>query len=134
MTYSSAVFATPDQSLADAQRNKYRIIAERAGLRRGEHVLEIGTGWGGFALYAAGELGCRVTTMTISRAQHDLARERIRAAGSPTSSTSSSATTATSRARYDAIVSIEMLEAVGAEYFATFFELVRPRPACPAAG
>ena len=57
----------PDQSLADAQRNKYRRMAESAGLERGQHVLEIGTGWGGFALYAAGELGCRVTTVTISR-------------------------------------------------------------------
>ena len=81
MTYSSAVFASPDQSLADAQRNKYRIIAERAGLTGGEHVLEIGSGWGGFALYAAGELGCRVTTITISQAQYDLAAERIRATG-----------------------------------------------------
>ena len=56
-------------------------IAERAGLRAGQHVLEIGTGWGGFALYAAGELGCRVTTITISQEQHDLARERVHAAG-----------------------------------------------------
>ena len=78
MTYSSAVFATPDQSLADAQRTKYAVMAERAGLRGGEHVLEIGTGWGGFALYAAGELGCRVTTITISSAQHALATERVR--------------------------------------------------------
>ena len=81
MTYSCAVFATPDQSLADAQRNKYRIIAERAGLAPGMHVLEIGTGWGGFALYAAGELGCRVTTITISEAQHELGRERVGEAG-----------------------------------------------------
>ena len=70
MTYSSAVFADPEQALADAQRNKYAVIAARAGLRGGEHVLEIGSGWGGFALYAAGELGCRVTTITISPAQH----------------------------------------------------------------
>ena len=56
-------------------------MAEGAGLARGQHVLEIGTGWGGFALYAAGELGCRVTSITISREQHDLARERVRAAG-----------------------------------------------------
>ena len=72
LTYSSAVFATLEQSLADAQRNKYRIIAERAGLVPGMHVLEIGSGWGGFALYAAGELDCRVTTITISKAQHGL--------------------------------------------------------------
>ena len=124
MTYSSAVFAAPDQSLADAQRNKYRLMAEGAGLGRGQHVLEIGTGWGGFALYAAGELGCRVTTITISQAQHDLATRAGRG-GRPraTSSTSSCATTATSSGTYDAIVSIEMLEAVGAEYFATFFEV-----------
>ncbi len=69
LTYSCAVFESPDQPLADAQRNKYRRIVERAGLAAGQHVLEIGTGWGGFALYAAGELGCRVTTITISRAQ-----------------------------------------------------------------
>ncbi len=73
MTYSSAVFETADQSLADAQRDKYRLIAEGAGLTAGKHVLEIGSGWGGFALYAAGELGCRVTSITISREQHDLA-------------------------------------------------------------
>jgi cyclopropane-fatty-acyl-phospholipid synthase len=78
MTYSSAVFATPDESLADAQRNKYRLMAEGAGLSAGMHVLEIGCGWGGFALYAAGELGCRVTSITISQEQHDLT-ERVRA-------------------------------------------------------
>src|SRR4029079_2747450 len=81
MTYSSAVFASPDQSLADAQRNKYRVIAEGAGLVRGQHVLEIGTGWGGFALYAAGDLGCRVTSLTIPQEQFDLARMRVREAG-----------------------------------------------------
>ena len=70
MTYSSAVFDPPDQSLAEAQRRKYAVMAERAGIAAGEHVLEIGTGWGGFAMYAAGELGCRVTTVTISPAQH----------------------------------------------------------------
>jgi cyclopropane-fatty-acyl-phospholipid synthase len=73
MTYSSAVFDSADQSLADAQRNKYRVMAELAGLKAGMDILEIGTGWGGFALYAASQLGCRVTTVTISRAQHDLA-------------------------------------------------------------
>ena len=81
MTYSSAVFETPDQPLADAQRNKYRLMAEGADLRAGQHVLEIGSGWGGFALYAAGELGCRVTSITISKEQHALATERVRAAG-----------------------------------------------------
>ena len=73
MTYSSAVFASPEQSLADAQRNKYRRMADGAGLVDGQHVLEIGTGWGGFALYAAGERGCRVTSVTISKEQYALA-------------------------------------------------------------
>ena len=121
LTYSSAVFASPDQSLADAQRNKYRIIAERAGLARGRHVLEIGTGWGGFALYAAGELGCRVTSITISRAQWELARERVRAAGLQGLVDVQLRDYREISGTYDAIVSIEMLEAVGAEYFATFF-------------
>ncbi|HEX5589870.1 MAG TPA: cyclopropane-fatty-acyl-phospholipid synthase family protein [Candidatus Limnocylindrales bacterium] len=121
MTYSSAVFATPEQSLADAQRHKYRVIAERAGLSAGQHVLEIGTGWGGFALYAAGELGCRVTTLTISRAQHELASERVRAAGLEDRITVLLRDYREVEGQFDAIVSIEMFEAVGAEYFATFF-------------
>ena len=100
MTYSSAVFASPEQALADAQRNKYAVIAARAGLQGGEHVLEIGSGWGGFALHAAGELGCRVTSITISPAQHRLATERVgsRRAGGPRQA-SSCATTARSPAR-----------------------------------
>jgi len=122
MTYSSAVFATPDQSLADAQRNKYRVLAERAGLQRGQHVLEIGSGWGGFALYAAGELGCRVTTVTISKAQHELATERVRVAGLSDLVDVQLRDYREIEGTYDAIVSIEMFEAVGAEFFETFFQ------------
>jgi cyclopropane-fatty-acyl-phospholipid synthase len=124
MTYSSALFASPDQSLADAQRNKYRVIAERAGLRGGEHVLEIGSGWGGFALYAAGELGCRVTSITISPAQHALATDRIAAAGLADRATVELRDYRDIRGTYDAVVSIEMLEAVGAEYYEAYFEAV----------
>lgn len=122
LTYSCAVFASPDQSLAEAQRNKYRVIAERAGLKGGEHVLEIGSGWGGFALYAAGELGCRVTSITISAAQHELATERVRAAGLEDRARIELRDYREVAGQYDAIVSIEMLEAVGAEYLGTFFE------------
>ena len=122
MTYSSAVFASPDQSLPDAQRNKYRLMAERAGLTGGEQVLEIGTGWGGFALYAAGELGCRVTTITVSRAQQELAQTRIRDAGLGHLVTVRLQDYRDVTGTYDAIVSIEMLEAVGPEFHATFFE------------
>ncbi len=123
MTYSSAVFATPDQALADAQRNKYRIIAANAGLAGGQHVLEIGTGWGGFALYAAGELGCHVTTVTISREQFELARARVREAGLAELVDVQLRDYRDIEGTYDAIVSIEMLEAVGHEYYATFFEV-----------
>jgi cyclopropane-fatty-acyl-phospholipid synthase len=123
MTYSSAVFGSPDQSLADAQRNKYRLIAQGAGLAAGQHVLEIGTGWGGFALYAAGELGCRVTSITISREQHDLATERVRAAGLQDLVDIQLRDYREISGTYDAIVSIEMLEAVGSAYFETFFRI-----------
>ena len=122
MTYSSAVFATPDQSLAEAQRTKYRRMAEGAGLTGGDHVLEVGSGWGGFALYAAGELGCRVTSITISREQHALATERVRAAGLDHLVDIQLRDYRDIEGTYDAIVSIEMLEAVGDEYFGTFFE------------
>jgi len=121
MTYSSAVFVDPAEQLSDAQRRKYEVMAANAGLRRGGHVLEIGTGWGGFALYAAGELGCRVTSVTISRAQFELARERVRAAGLEDLVDIQLRDYRDIEGTYDAIVSIEMLEAVGAEYFGTFF-------------
>jgi cyclopropane-fatty-acyl-phospholipid synthase len=122
MTYSSAVFTSADQPLADAQRNKYRAMAEGARLRKGQHVLEIGAGWGGFAIWAAGEIGCRVTSITISEAQAELARERVRAAGLEDLVDIQLRDYREVQGTYDAIVSIEMLEAVGAEYFETFFE------------
>jgi len=121
MTYSSAVFESPAQSLADAQRNKYRIHAERAGLTPGMRVLEIGSGWGGFALYAARDLGCDVTSITVSKAQHELATKRIAEAGLSAQARVELRDYREIRGEYDAIVSIEMLEAVGADYFEAFF-------------
>jgi cyclopropane-fatty-acyl-phospholipid synthase len=131
MTYSSAVFASPDQSLADAQRTKYRLIAEAAGLQPGHHVLEIGSGWGGFAIHAAKEFGCRVTSITISKAQYDLARERVARAGLGDLVEIQLRDYRDIQGTYDAVVSIEMLEAVGAEYLATYFracsDALKPR-------
>jgi cyclopropane-fatty-acyl-phospholipid synthase len=124
MTYSSAVFETGAESLADAQRAKYRAIADRAGLRPGMRVLEIGSGWGGFALYAAGERGCDVTSITISPAQRDLATERIAAAGLADRARVELRDYRDVAETYDAVVSIEMLEAVGHEYLPVFFEAV----------
>jgi cyclopropane-fatty-acyl-phospholipid synthase len=86
------------------------------------HVLEIGSGWGGFAIYAAGEIGCRVTSVTISKAQRDLAVERVRAAGLQDLVEIQLRDYREIVGTYDAIVSIEMLEAVGDEYYEAFFE------------
>ena len=124
MTCSSAVFATPDQPLADAQRNKNRLMADGAGLTAGMRVLEIGSGWGGFAMYAAGELGCHVTTITISPSQHALATERIRAAGLADRVSVELRDYRELTGTWDAIVSIEMLEAVGPEFYAAYFDAI----------
>ena len=124
MTYSSAVFNSPEQSLADAQRTKYARVASLAGLGGGERVLEIGSGWGGFALYAAGELGCHVTSITISQAQWELASSRVAEAGLSDRVDLQLRDYREVTGQFDAVVSIEMLEAVGHEYFDTFFETV----------
>ena len=121
MTYSSAVFEEEHQALADAQRNKYRRIAELAQVTKDDHVLEIGSGWGGFAIYAAGTYGCRVTTITISKEQQVLASERIEQAGLSDLIDVKMVDYRDITGPYDKIVSIEMFEAVGAEYFETFF-------------
>jgi cyclopropane-fatty-acyl-phospholipid synthase len=122
MTYSSAVFTAPSQSLEDAQREKYRRVADLAGVAPGMHVLEIGSGWGGMALSLAGERGARVTSITLSEEQLALARSRVAEAGLSDRVTLELRDYRTVRGQYDAIVSIEMLEAVGHEYFDTFFE------------
>ena len=131
MTYSSALFESADQSLSDAQRAKYRAIASRAGVEPGMHVLEIGTGWGGMALYLARELGARVTSVTISQAQYDLARERIAEAGLADRVTVELRDYRDLHGEYDAVVSIEMLEAVGEEnwdvYTGTLKRCLNPR-------
>jgi cyclopropane-fatty-acyl-phospholipid synthase len=124
MTYSSAVYETGAESLADAPRAKYRAIADRAALQPGMRVLEIGSGWGGFALYAAGERGCDVTSITISPAQHELATARIREAGLADRARVQLRDYRDVDGTYDAVVSIEMLEAVGHEYFPAFFAAV----------
>ena len=124
MTYSSAVFETGEESLADAQRAKYRVMADLAGIGPGMRVLEIGSGWGGFALYAAGERGCDVTSITISPAQHRLATDRIREAGLQDRARIQLRDYRDVEGTYDAVVSIEMLEAVGHEYFPAFFAAV----------
>ena len=121
MTYSCAVFERPDEPLADAQRRKYRRIAERLRLEPSDRVLEIGCGWGGFACFVAKEVGCSVTGLTISRAQAELARERT--AGLPVRILEEDYRehAAGHEGRYTKIASIEMLEAIGERQFGTYF-------------
>ncbi len=130
LTYSSAIYEYEGQSLADAQRNKYRHVCELAGLTERDHLLEVGTGWGGFAMYAAQQYGCRVTTVTISQEQFALASERVKQAGLDSLVEVRFSDYRDVAGTYDKIVSIEMFEAVGAEFFETFFlksaELLRP--------
>ena len=122
LTYSCAVYADEAQSQSDAQINKYRVICEKLDLGPEDRVLEIGCGWGGFALHAARETGCHVTGITISREQLALARERVAAAGREGQIDIQYRDYRDLDATYDAIVSIEMFEAVGREYWDTFFE------------
>jgi cyclopropane-fatty-acyl-phospholipid synthase len=120
MTYSCAVFESPDMTLRDAQEAKLDRVCRKLELTPDDHVLEIGTGWGSFALHAAGRYGCRVTTTTIS--QHEVAVERVHEAGLEDRVTVLLEDYRDLRGRYDKLVSIEMIEAVGWQYFEEFFE------------
>ncbi len=121
MTYSSALYANGETDLVRAQMAKYRALAEAAGIKRGDHVLEIGCGWGGFAEFAAREIGCRVTGLTISKEQLAFARERIEKAGLSDLVTFKFQDYRDEKAQYDHIISIEMFEAVGEKFWATYF-------------
>jgi cyclopropane-fatty-acyl-phospholipid synthase len=121
MTYSCAVFESPEQSLEDAQQRKYRLLCDRLALGPEHHLLEVGTGWGGMAIHAARERGCRVTTTTISKAQHELASRRVIEAGIEDRVEVLERDYRTLTGRYDRIVSIEMLEAIGHDQLPTYF-------------
>ena len=120
MTYSCAIF-TPGDSLAEAQSRKYRAMADLAGVRPGDRVLEIGTGWGGMAIHLASVFGCRVTTVTVSEEQAMLARRRVALAGVGDLVDVRLCDYREVDGRYDRIVSIEMFEAVGERYWPDFF-------------
>jgi cyclopropane-fatty-acyl-phospholipid synthase len=130
MTYSCGLFETPEMSLREAQEAKLDRVCRKLELRPDDHVVEIGTGWGSFALHAAGRYGCRVTTTTISREQHAVAEERVRDAGLEDRVTVLREDYRDLRGQFDKLVSIEMIEAVGWQYFDLFFrrcaELLRP--------
>ena len=127
MTYSSALFVTGQESLEKAQIAKYASMVDQMGVKPGDHVLEIGCGWGGFAEYAAAERGLRVTGLTISQEQLNYARKRIENAGLSDLVEFKLQDYRDERGQYDGIASIEMFEAVGEKYWPTYFNVVRDR-------
>jgi cyclopropane-fatty-acyl-phospholipid synthase len=108
MAYSCGIFATPETTLHEASIAKFEAACRKLDLKPTDHLLEIGTGWGGLAIHAAQHYGCRVTTTTISRKQYELAQAKVDAAG------------LSENGKYDKLVSIEMIEAVGAQYLDTY--------------
>ena len=125
MTYSSALYAKPGQALSAAQHNKYAALAKSMGLQRGETVLEIGCGWGGFAEFAAKEVGARLTGITISQAQYEYARKRLFDKGLAEKADIRLIDYRDVDGQFDRVASIEMFEAVGEEYWPTYFGKVR---------
>lgn len=125
MTYSSALFAGGTSDLSAAQENKYRALARAIDLKPGDRVLEIGCGWGGFAEFAAREVGATVTGLTISPAQLDYAAARIQREGLGERARFELRDYRDAEGRFDKVASIEMLEAVGREYWPAYFAKVR---------
>ena len=130
LMYSSAYWTGADDTLEAASTRKLDLICRKLALGPDDHVVEIGTGWGGFAVHAAKHYGCRVTTTTISREQHDLAAARIQQAGLGDRITLLQSDYRDLAGQYDKLVSIEMIEAVGADfqdsYFAQIGRLLKP--------
>lgn len=121
LMYSSAYYPSPDSTLDEAQTEKLDRLCRQLKLTPEDHLVEIGTGWGGMAMYAAEHYGCRVTTTTISKEQRELAIERIEKAGLSDLVTVLFEDYRDLRGKYSKLVSIEMIEAVGWQYFKTFF-------------
>lgn len=121
MMYSSAIYGDDQMSLEDASLHKLQRICEQLELTKDDHLVEIGTGWGGFAIYAAKNYGCHVTTTTISDAQFEEAKKRVEAAGLDDKITLLKEDYRNLTGQYDKLVSIEMIEAVGDKYHPVFF-------------
>jgi cyclopropane-fatty-acyl-phospholipid synthase len=122
--YSSAYWQGPQDTLDVASRRKLQLVCQKLKLSPQDHLLEIGTGWGALAVYAAAHCGCRVTTTTISREQHTAACERVARAGVADRVTVLFEDYRTLTGAYDKLVSIEMIEAVGADFLDTYFAQV----------
>ena len=120
MAYSCGIFERADSTLDEAQLAKFERICRKLSLSPDDHLVEIGTGWGGLAIHAARNYGCRVTTTTISRQQHDWTTEKIRAAGLADRITLLMDDYRDLRGQFDKMVSVEMIEAVGHQYLDTY--------------
>lgn len=127
MQYSSAIYANPQDSLETAQENKLKTICEKLQLSADDHLLEIGTGWGGLAIYAAKNYGCKVTTTTISNAQYVWAKQQVANENLEDKITLLKKDYRELDGQYDKLVSIEMIEAVGKKYLTSFFEQCQQR-------
>lgn len=127
MMYSSAIYPSEDSTLAEAQQHKLARICDQLELNENDHVLEIGTGWGGLAIFAAQNYGCRVTTTTISEEQFKFAEQRVKELGLQDKITLLKKDYRELDGEYDKLVSIEMIEAVGHEYFDSFFKQCNAR-------
>lgn len=125
MTYSSALFTTGQESLEAAQIAKYASMVDQMGVKEGDHVLEIGCGWGGFAEYAAKERGLKVTGLTISKEQLEYSKKRIESKGLQDRVNIKLQDYRDEKGRYDGIASIEMFEAVGQKYWPVYFETIK---------
>ncbi|MFN0317204.1 MAG: class I SAM-dependent methyltransferase [Burkholderiales bacterium] len=121
MMYSCAIFASEDTSLEDAQRARLDVIGRKLQLERKDHLIEIGSGWGALAIHAARFYGCKVTTTTISRQQYELTRARVKEAGLEHRVTVLQKDYRDLSGQFDKLVSIEMIEAVGHQYFDAYF-------------
>ncbi len=124
MMYSCAIFDEKHTTLDDASENKLKTICDKLALSEKDHLLEIGTGWGGFAIYAATHYGCHVTTTTISKEQFKHVKELINQKGLIDKITLLNVDYRLLKGSFDKIVSIEMIEAVGFQYFPTYFKTI----------
>lgn len=127
MMYSSAIYPDQNATLAEAQQHKLKTICEKLTLSENDHLLEIGTGWGGLAIYAAQHYGCKVTTTTISDAQFDYAKEQVEKLKLGEKITLLKKDYRELSGSFDKVVSIEMIEAVGYQYLPSFFKQCNDR-------
>lgn len=125
LTYSSALYTSPDLTLEQAQYEKYDRLCKELNIQATDHVLEIGSGWGGFSAYAAKNYGCKITTITISDEQFKYAKERFEKEGLSDKIEILLQDYRKLNGRFDKVVSIEMLEAVGHKFLPVYFEKVQ---------